>query len=822
MPRKEIYLNLDYPRFIQPALKDTSHFVVIPAGRQIGKTYNAGQWLIDETMKLGQQTLWVDTVHTNIDKYVERVFLPILTPIKEYCSWNSQRKVLKLPRGGIDFGSAQKPENLEGFNYPRAVLNEAGHILKKESLWYNTIKPMIKSETNQTKIIGCLTPNNYVFEKGKGIHKIGIFKEGYKESGGYLYGDEGYHKYIQKYGNGIYETIRIVDNFGYTIEGTPNHKVFTPDGWKRLDELKTKDRLYIQVGQNVYGHKKDDLWFCYFLGLYLAEGSIEEDIYRITITNQDSEIIDFLHNHGFKTCKDGIHHRINSKKFYKRWKKYFNKRLAPEKIIPNTILELNKECMCMFLSGYFDGDGHSDKNRARIGCNSSSRELIEAVHIILLNMGILSSTYKHITKPTKKVKKQCIGYRLEVNGSYATRLFFEQIGFRIQRKQDNIRNCVEDSSYTTWNIYNWSKELPSRYCSIRYNKEIKWNTLNKLGIYTDRVSSYVKKIEYSKDYTSDYVIPDTKQYCANGFISHNTPKGKNLFYKLYLLGLEGREGFKSYRYTVYDSPFWTPEQIQEVKGATPEAIFNQEYLASFEDFVGLIYPDFSMDKHIIAYPDRKITDLFFVGIDVGFNHPTGILLLKETDNHVLIVLDEIRESYLDPTQVSGSIKAILERNGVKKEDIQEFVIDPSARKTEQTSSMSMFDQLVELGWPLTPGNNDVLAGISRVTRLLREGKLLLTKKCSMLSGELTEYHWKEASEESDVSRNRPFKLKDDLADTLRYLCMARPDWFTKPSVDLYGRVIDDMEDLTAGNSEDSIMDIFEDTGDLIEDGGSIY
>lgn len=71
---KQISLNLWYPEFILPALRDTTHVTVIPAGRQIGKTQNTAQWLIDETMKLGVQTLWVDTVHGNIDKYVKRIF----------------------------------------------------------------------------------------------------------------------------------------------------------------------------------------------------------------------------------------------------------------------------------------------------------------------------------------------------------------------------------------------------------------------------------------------------------------------------------------------------------------------------------------------------------------------------------------------------------------------------------------------------------------------------------------------------------------------------------------------------------------------------
>ena len=49
-------------------------------------------------------------------------------------------------------GSAERPENLEGFGYDYYVLNEAGIILKKKGLWDNTIYPMIKNARG--KIIG--------------------------------------------------------------------------------------------------------------------------------------------------------------------------------------------------------------------------------------------------------------------------------------------------------------------------------------------------------------------------------------------------------------------------------------------------------------------------------------------------------------------------------------------------------------------------------------------------------------------------------------------------------------------------------------------
>ena len=157
-------LKLSYPDFIYPALFNEAKHTIIHAGRQVGKTYNTAQWLVEETLANNCKSLWVDTVHINIDRYVDWYFRKILSPVWELCKWNAQKKVLQLPQGSIIFGSAQKPENLEGFNYDRYVLNEAGLILKKSSLWDNTLYPMIKNDNVRGKVIGTPKGRNKFYE----------------------------------------------------------------------------------------------------------------------------------------------------------------------------------------------------------------------------------------------------------------------------------------------------------------------------------------------------------------------------------------------------------------------------------------------------------------------------------------------------------------------------------------------------------------------------------------------------------------------------------------------------------------------------------
>jgi len=150
------------PTFLKAAYLDQSPIVCIKAGRRTGKTYNFVTWLLQEMdSNPGQPALWVDTAQGNIQKYVDRYFEPELKKMNhwENCHWDKQRKVMHLYNGAyIDFGSAERPELMEGFGYARGVLNEAGLIFKKANLWDNTLYPMLKEA--RVRIIGTPKGNN--------------------------------------------------------------------------------------------------------------------------------------------------------------------------------------------------------------------------------------------------------------------------------------------------------------------------------------------------------------------------------------------------------------------------------------------------------------------------------------------------------------------------------------------------------------------------------------------------------------------------------------------------------------------------------------
>ena len=161
---QEIQLAIkNFPK--QQSIFDSkARYKIVAKGRRFGLTRGAANdFIISALQGKFEKGLWVDVVNGNIDRYIERYFVPHLNKLpKNMWTWKKQAKMITINKSYIDFRSADTPESLEGFGYEKAFLNEAGIILKNEYLWNNAIRPMFWDYPNVQVVIGG-TP------KGKGV-----------------------------------------------------------------------------------------------------------------------------------------------------------------------------------------------------------------------------------------------------------------------------------------------------------------------------------------------------------------------------------------------------------------------------------------------------------------------------------------------------------------------------------------------------------------------------------------------------------------------------------------------------------------------------
>ena len=353
-----------------------------------------------------------------------------------------------------------------------------------------------------------------------------------------------------------------------------NHQVFGNDDYIGFNPIKGKN-------SNTFCCEYITPDIAYFVGLFIAEGYARDCISKLTgnlvggqiIISCGDDISESLDKLNLRYRKaDDVHYIINSGQlldFLKLLGFDINKK-AKEKIIPDKILSWSKPNICALLRGMFDGDGCIDV-KGRVKYTSASRELIRQVQLLLSNLGVLGALYTSITPPTKKVKVSSIGHNLEMSGNNAVK-YFECVGFGLKRKQERINltkkstrighvndiipnslNVINESGFKVKRAkpkgQNYSRDflLSIKEDLINHSPELKEFVQNNVD--ENLIWLPIKDIQNGETEVYDVSLPDIEgdNWCHsvlyNNFVGHQTPRGQNLFYKLWMGAKTGQNQY---------------------------------------------------------------------------------------------------------------------------------------------------------------------------------------------------------------------------------------------------------------------------------------
>lgn len=111
---------------------------------------------------------------------------------------------------------------------------------------------------------------------------------------------------------------------------------------------------------------------------------------------------------------------------------------------------------------------------------------------------------------------------------------------------------------------------------------------------------------------------------------YSTPRGRNWFYDLYMKGVSGDSGWKSWKQPTSINKYITAEEIEESKKDMSELLFQQEFMAEFlSDDTGVFK---RIRQCIVGAYKAAIPGRFYV---------MGVDLAKTVDFTVLTVLDSV-------------------------------------------------------------------------------------------------------------------------------------------------------------------------------------
>jgi len=421
-------------------------------------------------------------------------------------------------------------------------------------------------------------------------------------------------------------------------------------GWYEAKDLNVGDHVAIQYGNKIFGNDDSipDGWknvgYCtnklnfgsyvteelsYFFGLFLAEGYGRKKNNQITISCGDdiSHVFNNLKIPFYKN-KDNTHYSISSKSFFRLLEDFgFDFSLkAKNKIIPDKVLSMSEKNIKMFLRGFFDGNGTSHKNKGVVSCVSASKELIDQVKMLLLNFGIMTNYFTGITPRTKKVMVESVYHRIEMDKNNS-KLFYDTIGFGFERKQKNrlvldhefkrnshdiipfsgikikefkkINKTVDKFFSYNGNGVSSSNVHLSRHTLLRFKDQVKSLEIKEIDDYFENIQNNIKwlkikNITDSENFTYDFSLDHNEEdfWCHsvlyNGILGHQTPKGLNIWYKMWTEAEQGLSGYDTVRVEWYEPPGrdeeWRKKKIAE-KGLE---YFEQEYGISFLGSAGTL------------------------------------------------------------------------------------------------------------------------------------------------------------------------------------------------------------------------------------------
>lgn len=225
-----------------------------------------------------------------------------------------------------------------------------------------------------------------------------------------------------------------------------------------------------------------------------------------------------------------------------------------------------------------------------------------------------------------------------------------------------------------------------------------------------------------------------------------------------------------FHFTTYDNPFIPVSEIEMMKAEMDEDSFAQEILGEFRKMLGLVYKEFSREKHMVDVPMEKFNSgwTFTRALDFGFNHRTALIYFA-----------------ISPTQQEIYAYDGLYQEGLTESDIANVCIVKDAGKVitnpvaDSAQPMSI-EQLKQLGVqfaPVVKGKDSVKNGITKVAELLKvradtgRPTLMFSKSLHWIADEMEKYRWMERKTDGAM-KEAPYKRDDDAADAVRYFCMS--------------------------------------------------
>jgi phage terminase large subunit-like protein len=236
-----------------------------------------------------------------------------------------------------------------------------------------------------------------------------------------------------------------------------------------------------------------------------------------------------------------------------------------------------------------------------------------------------------------------------------------------------------------------------------------------------------------------------------------TPKGKNWAADGLLVPREGVEIIKA---TSRDNPTLTPDYFarQDRELGVGSLLWRQEVLGDVVAWEGLVYPQFSIDRHVADPPADTRFAATVYGVDWGWTNPGVILVGRMDTQGVLWLVDGEGKTERGIDEWAACGLRFVAKNGPGT-----FWCDPS-----EPANKTAFRRA---GLRAEGADNAVLPGLMALGTRFHEDTIRVSPSLDGLISELLAYSYKSRADHT-IRPDEPEKVNDHWADATRYLTMA--------------------------------------------------
>lgn len=229
---------------------------------------------------------------------------------------------------------------------------------------------------------------------------------------------------------------------------------------------------------------------------------------------------------------------------------------------------------------------------------------------------------------------------------------------------------------------------------------------------------------------------------------------------------EGDPDWKTFHFTSYDNPLIPKENLDKEREKLVPEFFQQEYMADFAKFVGLIYTGFDENIHVQEFEVNE-NWTFYRSIDFGAVDPNAVSFIGVDRDGVSYIFDEL---YINDIFTS-ELAELIKQKSAHRYFVATYADSAAKQSILDLGTYGIYCIPVKknLAAKETGSRQWIISGIDRVHQLLKDRKIVIHPRCMATIKEFMSYSWRKDRMGDAV--NLPEDKNNHILDEIRYYVM---------------------------------------------------